>query len=80
MNERMELIVNILGLVKENKVMLAIITKAEENGFSIIEANNTYVITVDLDPDFGERKPTELTLKKNGDSYIFVSNIIKNDD
>lgn len=46
----------------------------------IIEANNTYVITVDLDPDFGERKPTELTLKKNGDSYIFVSNIIKNDD
>lgn len=49
----------------------------------IIESDNTYVITVDHGenyPDFGERKPTELTLKKNGDSYIFVSNIIKNAD
>ncbi len=49
----------------------------------IIESDNTYIITVDHGenyPDFGERKPTELTLKKNGDSYIFVSNIIKNAD
>lgn len=44
MNERMGLIVNILDLVKENKVMLAIIIKAEENGFSIVEANNNRVI------------------------------------
>lgn len=36
MNERMGLIVNTLDLVKENKVMLAIVIKAEENGFSIV--------------------------------------------
>ena len=42
MNERMRLIVNILDLVKENKAMLAIIIKAEENGFSICEIIKDY--------------------------------------
>lgn len=35
---------NTLDLVKEDKIMLAIVIKAEENGFNIIEANNHRVI------------------------------------